>query len=99
MLLGVSAIAVFEALPAALLQTHAGRLLEWLGLRSYSLYIFHFPVLVLLSSALFHAMGSRPTHGWFAAGGILLSLLVGLVGFHLVERRFLSTRQQARLAE
>ena len=99
MLLGASTIATFEALPARLLQTHAGRLLEWLGLRSYSLYIFHFPVLALLSSALFHSIGSRPTHGWLAAGGTLLALLVGLLGFHLVERRFLSVQRQARLVE
>lgn len=98
-LLGVSTIAAFGALPARLLQTPTGRLLEWLGLRSYSLYVFHFPVLVLLSSVLFHVMGSRPAHGWFAAAGALLALLTGLAGFHVVERHFLSTQRRARPAE
>ncbi len=90
--LGASTVAVFEALPVWIPQTYAGRCLEWLGVRSYSLYIFHFPVLVILSSAVFHTMGSRPAHGWFALGGAALSLVVGLAGFHLVERRFIPAR-------
>ncbi|MDB6118655.1 MAG: hypothetical protein JWO08_2436 [Verrucomicrobiaceae bacterium] len=98
MLMGASTIAVFAALPSRLLDTNAGRLLEWLGIRSYSLYIFHFPVLVLLSSAVFHLLGARPAHGWFAAAAALLAALAGLAAFSLVERHFLPARQDTQPA-
>ena len=93
MVLGTSTIAAFVYLPSRFTQTHLGHALEWLGIRSYSIYIFHFPVLVLLAAAVFHRMGSRPSHGWFALGGAALALFAGLIGFWLVEARFLSRRE------
>ena len=93
MVMGSAAIAAFELMPFDLLKTKAGRVLEWLGVRSYSLYIFHFPVLVLVSAWCFQTYGERPAHGWLAAGGALLSLGVGLLGFYCVERHFLPARQ------
>jgi peptidoglycan/LPS O-acetylase OafA/YrhL len=93
MVMGAAAIAAFELMPFDLLKTKAGLVLEWLGLRSYSIYIFHFPVLVLLSAWCFQTYGGLPSHGWLAAAGALLSLGAGLLGFHLVERRFMPERQ------
>ncbi len=95
MVMGAAAIAAFEMMPFDVLKTKAGRVLEWLGLRSYSIYIFHFPVLVLLSAWCFQTQGGLPSHGWLAALGALLSLGAGLLGFHLVERRFMPSRQVA----
>jgi peptidoglycan/LPS O-acetylase OafA/YrhL len=92
MLLGVSTVAFWECLPSALLKDRTGSALEWLGIRSYSLYIFHFPVLVLISAWVFQTQGARPSSGWLALGGALLSLLFGLIGFRLVEERFLPSR-------
>jgi peptidoglycan/LPS O-acetylase OafA/YrhL len=92
MLLGVSTVAFWECLPSALLKNRTGSALEWLGIRSYSLYIFHFPVLVLISAWVFQTQGARPSSGWLALGGALLSLLFGLIGFRLVEERFLPSR-------
>lgn len=93
MLMGATAIGAFELLPFDLLATRVGRALEWLGIRSYSIYIFHFPVQVLISAWCFQTFGQRPTHGWLALAGVVMSLGAGLVGFHLVERRFLPARQ------
>ena len=95
MIMGAAAIAAFEMVPFDVLKTKAGRVLEWLGLRSYSIYIFHFPVLVLLSAWCFQTQGGLPSNGWLAALGALLSLGAGLLGFHLVERRFMPSRQVA----
>ena len=93
MLLGTSTIAAFLSLPPRFTQTHLGLALEWIGIRSYSIYIFHYPVLILLAAAIFHGMGSRPPHGWLALGGSILTLIAGLIGFWLVEARFLSRRE------
>jgi peptidoglycan/LPS O-acetylase OafA/YrhL len=95
MLMGAGAIGAFELLPWNLMRWRAARALEWLGIRSYSLYIFHFPVQVLISAWCIQTFGERPLHGWLAAAGALLSLGAGLLGFHFVERRFLPARLQA----
>ena len=95
MLMGMGVIGAFELLPWDLMRWRVAQALEWLGLRSYSLYIFHFPVQVLISAWCIQNYGERPVHGWLAAAGALLSLGAGLLGFHFVERRFLPARLQA----
>lgn len=76
------------------------RWMEWIGLRSYSLYVFHLPVFFLMSAMIFARWGVRPQHGWFALLGSVLAILTGVLGWHLVERRFLPRRlvleEQAR---
>ena len=67
-------------------------LLEALGVRSYSLYIYHFPLLVLISSWSFHVLGRRPMSGWLAmlgGGGVIL---ISLFCFEICEKRFLHNR-------
>lgn len=95
MLMGMAAIAAFALMPFDLLKLRIGRVMEWLGIRSYSLYIFHFPVLVLLSAWCIQTTGGRPMHGWLAAAGTALSLGAGLLAFQLVERHFLPQRLQS----
>lgn len=65
---------------------------EFLGLRSYTIYIVHFPVLVLLSSYLFQAQGGRPLHGWVAVAGLALAVAAGCACFEACERYFLHSR-------
>jgi peptidoglycan/LPS O-acetylase OafA/YrhL len=96
MLLGGAAVAFLECLPSSLLKNRVGSALEWLGIRSYSLYIFHFPVLVLISAWIFQTQGARPSSGWLALAGALISLMFGLIGFRLVEQRFLPSRISIR---
>jgi peptidoglycan/LPS O-acetylase OafA/YrhL len=68
------------------------RIFEWLGVRSYSLYIMHFPVVVLISATVFSKWGTRPFSGWAALLGVCSSVLAGCVAFQLCERKFLHPR-------
>jgi peptidoglycan/LPS O-acetylase OafA/YrhL len=68
------------------------RLFEELGIRSYSIYVCHFPVLVFLSAWVIQTHGERPWHGWLAAGGSLIAVLTGVAGFQLCEKHFLHAR-------
>lgn len=92
MLLGGATVAFLECLPSALLKNRVGSALEWLGIRTYSIYIFHSPVLVLISAWVFQTQGARPSPGWLALAGALVSLIFGLIAFRLVEERFLPRR-------
>jgi peptidoglycan/LPS O-acetylase OafA/YrhL len=77
---------------AAIAQHWAGAPLRWCGQRSYSLYLTHYLLVVVVSS-------------WLAAGGLtsewevaaivvptclLLSLLPAIVFYELIERRFIN---------
>ena len=92
MMMGIGVIGTFEALPEYVVRHRIGQLLEWLGIRSYSIYIYHMPVQLLICAWLFQSYGKLPSHGWWALSGALVSLGAGLAGFHLVERRFLPAR-------
>ena len=60
--------------------------LQALGLVSYSLYLWHFPVLLALREALGGYQAVQASFGPFAFQGILYSLLVAAVAWWLVER-------------
>ena len=66
--------------------------LEYFGVRSYTLYVVHFPWLALISAWAFHTWGTRPASGWLALGGFTSALGVGWLCFHLCERKFLHPR-------
>lgn len=91
-MMGIGMIGAFEGLPEYFVRHRIGQLLEWLGIRSYSIYIFHMPVQLLICAWLFQTYGKLPSHGWVALGGCLVSLGAGLAGFYLVERHFLPKR-------
>lgn len=92
------AVATFLALGACVLPVSRGRLvrvLDWrplaaIGVASYSLYLWHDPIVVRLAT-LHHI-----PHGYvpqlFIAGGI--SIVVALVSYRLIESPFLALRRQ-----
>jgi len=89
--LGAAFVAIFTILPLAQ-QTRPFRWLEQLGVRSYSIYICHFPVLALIAARQFSLHGGRPAHGWLAIAGAIAALAVCCIGFELCEKHFLHSR-------
>lgn len=89
---GVGLVWLFASLPVTWAKQGWHRALEFLGLRGYTIYICHFPLLALMSAATFHLAGERPVSGWLAAAGGLLALAVCLASFQLCERHFLHAR-------
>lgn len=67
-------------------------LFEHLGVRSYTIYIVHFPIVALLSAYVFETFGQRPLHGWLAAAGAMACVGFGVACFELCERHFLHPR-------
>jgi peptidoglycan/LPS O-acetylase OafA/YrhL len=86
---GGAATWAFSALPAG---ARWLRPLQFLGLRSYTIYVVHFPVLALGSAMVFHLNGGRPQSGLLAVAGAAASLLVALVCFEVCERHFVHER-------
>jgi len=68
--------------------------LQYLGRRSFSIYIVHFPFLALLSAVLFQTWGGRPLHGWIAAAGAISATMFGCACFFMCERHFLHRRER-----
>ena len=69
------------------------RAAQWLGMRSYSIYLWHWPLAVGLTY-----FGHERDWGWIALA-ISASLLLGHLSYHLVEvpaRRWLSGRSNLR---
>jgi peptidoglycan/LPS O-acetylase OafA/YrhL len=89
---GMAVVCLFAGLPERWCAHWWHRMLEAMGLRSYSIYVLHFPILVLISACVFAEWGERPASGYSAIGGAALSLAVCFGLFHLVERRFLHPR-------
>lgn len=89
LLYGAGMVAVFVGLPRGLTCSPFGRVAEYLGARSYTIYVVHFPVLALFSAALIETTGGRPLHGWFALAGALITIGIGCLCFVVGERRCL----------
>lgn len=53
---------------------------QWAGSRSYSIYLWHWPVVVLL------AYYQKLNNGLWLASGLMLSLLLGEISFRYVEK-------------
>jgi len=86
---GAAMVAIFARLPNVVTCSPVGRAAEYLGVRSYTIYVVHFPVLTLLSAAFIQTTGGRPLHGWLALAGSLVAIGVGCLCFVVGERRFL----------
>ena len=89
LLFGSGVVMLFAAtsLPATMLTAA-----EFLGIRSYTIYIVHFPLLALLSAWVIATYGARPLHGWLALGGAVACVLFGCLCFQACERYFLHSR-------
>lgn len=89
---GLAVVLAFARLPVWFSESGIGRSAEYLGLRSYTIYICHFPMLVLLSAWVIQTQGTRPLNGWLALVGGGVSLGACLVMFYGVERHYLHAR-------
>jgi peptidoglycan/LPS O-acetylase OafA/YrhL len=97
-LYGAGAVIVCATMGPASVTLLPVRAFEYLGVRSYSIYIVHFPFVALMAAAVF-ALGGRPFHGWFAAGGALAAVAFGCLCFEVCERHFIHHRvPDAKLA-
>jgi peptidoglycan/LPS O-acetylase OafA/YrhL len=92
---GAAAVCAFALLPEVVRTTRAHAWLESLGLRSYTIYVCHFPMLAFLSAWSFQKLGARPMSGWLALGGALATIAGCCAAFELCERRFLHARLKA----
>ena len=90
--LGSSIVLAVLKLPNSIWQSSFHKLFERLGMRSYTIYICHFPMVALVSAWVIETQGSRPIHGWLALSGFLGSLLLCNFCFYLCENRFLHAR-------
>ena len=73
-----------------------GRGLAWVGVRSYALYLTHFPVVMLLAGLLLpRALAHGPLVYASAAATVAACFLVAVPFHALVERRFLSPARPA----
>ncbi len=70
-----------------------------LGDMSYSLYLLHFPLLVLLSGWLMSRSptGSLPSSFEWVPVGIIAALLIGNIGYFIGERPFMRSRPTLQL--
>ena len=89
---GAGLVGGFALLWPSVSQLKPMRVFEFFGVRSYTLYIVHFPLLTLISAWIFHLNGARPFSGWLALSGFGAALALGCFCFHLCERRFLHER-------
>jgi peptidoglycan/LPS O-acetylase OafA/YrhL len=89
LLFGGGAVLMFAAAP---LPGTFVNVAEFLGLRSYTIYIVHFPLLALMSAWVIQSYGGRPLHGWLALAGAAACVSFGCVCFELCERHFLHKR-------
>ncbi|TWT72937.1 acyltransferase family protein [Allorhodopirellula solitaria] len=64
---------------------------QFLGFRSYTIYILHFPLLALMAAPYFQA-GGPPSDGWFALAAAIATTLICVAVFELCERWFVHAR-------
>jgi len=67
------------------------RVFEYLGIRSYTIYIVHLPFVSLLGAWAIQS-GGRPLHGGLAVAGALLAIGFSCLCFEICERHFLHQR-------
>ena len=87
-LYGVGAVLFFSAVPLPRLSLAT----EFFGIRSYTIYIVHFPLLALISAYVIHTRGARPMHGWLAVAGAVSCVAFGCLCFEACEKYFLHSR-------
>ena len=78
------AVYLFAALDKPLRDNFAIRSLSWIGEFSFSLYVVHLPIFVLLGSVLFRS--ALQTEIWTSFGFTAIAVAVAFVFYFLVER-------------
>jgi peptidoglycan/LPS O-acetylase OafA/YrhL len=66
--------------------------LKWLGDCSYTLYVVHFPLMVLISGFLIQKNGLLPTHFGFVVAVIFLVVLLAWLLHFVIEKPFASRK-------
>jgi peptidoglycan/LPS O-acetylase OafA/YrhL len=94
--LSAMTVYTFARMPAYVSENGWVKVWAFLGLRSYSIYLVHFPLLALFSAALLQQGGSRPLHGWVALLGALAAVVFGVACFYVCERFFLTRERVTR---
>jgi len=91
---GLAVVAVLSALAIAALLVPGSPLawildlrpIRWVGVRSYGLYLWHWPVVVLLASALPTWPGSQP-ESWMLAGiALAVTVLAAALSYRFLEQ-------------
>lgn len=90
--IGVSVVGIFGSLPDRICRWKLSKTFEYIGIRSYTLYACHFPILVLISAWLIETRGNRPPSALPAFLGTAISVSIGLICFEICERKFLNRR-------
>lgn len=91
-LIGSSVVLIAVSLPLSVCKHNIHKMFEAIGIESYTIYIFHFPIVALISAWRVEVFSKRPLHGWLAIGGALITLLFCHLCFLLCERHFLHSR-------
>jgi peptidoglycan/LPS O-acetylase OafA/YrhL len=88
-LIGVGVVLAFATMPEPWMKQALFRFAEFIGQRSYTLYVCHYPMLVLITAVVIQELGARPSHGWPALFGMIGSCAFCLACFWLCERHFI----------
>ncbi|MCB0336248.1 MAG: acyltransferase, partial [Bdellovibrionales bacterium] len=86
-ILGVGLVISFSSMSGVVGRVLSSKLLVWIGLLSYSIYLWHFPIFA------FARMGASFSTTWLKAQWILLTMLASVVSYFLVEKPFRNQRQ------
>lgn len=84
---GVGTVIAAASMPERWLRSRLALGPEFLGVRSHTIYIVHFPFLALVCTGTMEN-GGRPFSGWLAAAGSLGALAFGSLCFEACERHF-----------
>jgi peptidoglycan/LPS O-acetylase OafA/YrhL len=82
-------VAGFAGVPKAVTRSPVGRAVEYLCLRSYTIYVVHFVVLMVVSAAVCQTMGVRSLHMCLAFVAPLIAINIVCLFFVVGEERFL----------
>ena len=91
-ILGYSIVFIFVNLPVSICKNKIHILVESLGIKSYTIYICHFPIISLISAWSIEVLGGRPIEGWLAVGGGIFTLIISYLLFFVCEYNFLHSR-------